>query len=148
MVLVSLEELPSGLAGVILGAILDQDNGSGELGQQVEKKDLITVAVEAIFQALVDQPTAEELNHTEHFVPFAQAGGFDLWLLADGCPGVGQGTPQGKTGFVAKEDGCPDFPGLGQDFRPLFLHPVLTGFFVQMVRDKASLLARKAQVMQ
>lgn len=104
-----LEELTSSLAGMILGTLLDQEDGSGELGQQRLEKGLITSAIEAFFQALVNQASAEEFNNAEHFVAFTQAGGFDLRLLADERPGVGQGTPQGKTGFVTKEDGRPIF---------------------------------------
>lgn len=146
-VVVLFKELTSCLTGMIFSTILDQEDGSGELSQQAQEKGMITIAVEAICEALVKQSSAEELDDAEPFVAFARAGCFDQRLLAGRCPGVGQGTPPGETGLLRKEDRCPDFPGLDQDFRPLFLHPMSAGFFFQVIGDKASLLVRKAHAM-
>src|SRR3972149_4339287 len=84
-VLVLLYEIAGCFAGVIPGAILDQDDGAGELREQILEENLIAVAVEAFFNTFVKQPSAEELNCAEDLVSFAQSGGLDLGLLADRC---------------------------------------------------------------
>jgi len=88
-VLVLIHEIAGGFAGVIPGSVLDQENGAGELREQILEKGLIAIAVETLFDPFVKQPSAEELNCTEDLVSFAQSGGLDLGLFADRCPGVG-----------------------------------------------------------
>ena len=95
-------ELPGGLAGVILGAILDQDDRTRNLGEQVEEKGLIGFAGESFFKTLIDELPTEELDGAEDFVTFSLAGGFDQWLTADEGPGVGKRSPERKADLIAE----------------------------------------------
>ena len=87
---VLLEEIPSGLAGMVACTILDQDKWAGDLVQQVLQKDLVAVTVEALLNALVVEPTREEFDHPKFLVAFADAAGLDMRLLSFGCPGIAQ----------------------------------------------------------
>src|SRR5215472_4541582 len=102
----------------------------------------------AAFNALIKQTSGEILNRPKDFVAFALATGGHLRLPATACPGITQGAPLGKAGFVFKQDqpfaalGCPD------NRRPLILQPSHALRRVQMIRHKTGLLERKSQVVQ
>jgi hypothetical protein len=96
------EKGAGGLAGMVPSTILDEKDRAGDLRKQVEQKGLVAVPLKALFGSLVDQATTEELNGAKDFVAFAQAGGGDLRLASSASPGIGQRSPQGKAGFIAK----------------------------------------------
>lgn len=63
------KEILRRLAGVILGPILDQEEGRVGLRQDVDQKGDVAFSIEALNLALPEQATREELDQTEDLVP-------------------------------------------------------------------------------
>src|SRR5215467_503358 len=88
------------------------------------------------------------LNGAEDLIPFAFATGGDLRLVPPSCPGVAERAPLSKTGFIFKQDQSFHPFGCSYNRWPLVLQPSQAFSGVKMVRHKARLLKRKAQVVQ
>src|SRR5262249_11848087 len=87
-------------------------------------------------------------NLITEFVAFALAAGRHLRLPAAARPRVTQGAPLRKTGFILKQDHTASTRGRTDNRRPFFLKPGQARRGVEMIRHKASLLKRQAQVVQ
>ena len=62
---------------MVFGSILDQNDWARALGEKVLEESLITSAVETVFNTLIKQSSAEELDQAKNLVAFAYASGFD-----------------------------------------------------------------------
>ena len=62
LLFVLLAEFAGGLAGMIVCAILDQDEWAGDLAQQVFQKDLVAFTVKAFLNALIQKKNSITLN--------------------------------------------------------------------------------------
>ncbi|MDY7077768.1 MAG: hypothetical protein SXV54_12680 [Chloroflexota bacterium] len=82
-ILVCFQESSGDLAGVVLGPILDEDHVLHGLVEYLAQKELVSLRVEALFQALVEESSREKINCAEHLVAFAFARYLDNWLLAN-----------------------------------------------------------------
>lgn len=102
--LVSIEERLCCFAGVIPGPVLDEDEMLRRLVEDLAQKVLVTLGVEALSEALIEEVPGEKINQAEHFVSPALAGGFDDGLLTHRRPGVAQGAPLRKADLIAEQN--------------------------------------------
>lgn len=99
----SRKKLLHGLAGMIFGTILDEDDGTVGLVEDLFQKRLGGGGSKPLLSALVKQAPGKIVDQAKDFVPFALAGGGNGRLLAAPRPGIGKSSPLGKRGFIAKE---------------------------------------------
>ncbi len=84
--LVRFEESAGSLTGVIFRAVLDEDRVLRCLVEHLTQKVLVALRVEALFQALIEKASREEVNQAKHFVSPALARRFDDRLLPNMQP--------------------------------------------------------------
>ena len=89
-------------AGVILRAILNQDDGLRGVLQHPCEKGNVGCGVEAAFLPLIQEAPGEVIDQPEDFIAFALPAGLDVGLLAAPGPGVRECPPLGEGGFIAK----------------------------------------------
>src|SRR5262245_65462008 len=134
--------------GVITGPIMDQKQVLRGLCHDPLQEGLVTVRVKPALDALIEQTPRKILNGAEDLIPFAFATGGDLRLVPPSCPGVAERAPLSKTGFIFKQDQAFHTFGCPYNRWPLVPQPSQALGGVKMVRHKARLLKRKAQVVQ
>ena len=76
------EEIVHGLAGMVPGAVLDEDDVLLGLGQYLGQKRLVAGGGEAFSLALPEETPRAVVNQAKDLVGFAFAAGLDEWLLA------------------------------------------------------------------
>src|SRR5262249_16316606 len=110
----------------------------------------LTVALgrKTLGAARKEQPPAEVIDHPHDLVALAFAARFDQWLLTTQRPSVAQRPPVGETGFVSKQQQSTALASRALTSRPLHFAPVLASHLVEVIRDKARLLVRQAQIAQ
>src|ERR687896_1273951 len=144
----SREKLRRGLAGVIPGPIMNQKQMLAGVAHDHLQKSLVNLGVEPAFDALIEQTTRKIINGAIDLVAFAFATGGDFGLPSPPGPGITQGTPLGEAGLIFKQDHAFATLGGPQNGRPLVPQPSLPLGLVEMVRDKAGFLKRKAQIVE
>src|SRR5215468_10941911 len=142
------EKCLSRCARVIASAIVDQKQVRRGLCHDHLQERLVTVRVKPAFNALREQAPREILNGAKHLVAFALPTRGDLGLVAPPGPRVAQRAPLSKAGLIFEQDQAFTPLGRTENGWPLLLQPRQTLDCVEMVRDKACLLKRKAQVVQ
>jgi hypothetical protein len=135
-------------AGMVSGAILDQDDVLLSLVQDFSQKGGIAAAGEAFGLALPEEAPGDVVDQAKDFVAFAFTAGHDERLLAFGRPGVTERTPLGETGFIAEENQRTFLLSEAHNGRPRLLVPLRACRFIQVIRGKTCLLKRKAQLVQ
>lgn len=91
------------LRGMVLSALVDQDERLLRPGQHLGEKVAITLCGEAALMTVIEQAPAEVIDQPKDFVGFTLATALDYRLLAKRSPGPRQRTPLCETGFVGKQ---------------------------------------------
>jgi hypothetical protein len=134
------------LAGVILGSILNEDQMLRRLGQRLGQKRLIPLRVEALLLTMIEKPSRDQLDQTQHLVSFALAGRLDDGRFPLECPGIAQRAPLRKADLISEQDQRLLLLSQTLNLRPGGCPPLAAGLFVQMVRHKAGFLNRETRL--
>src|SRR6266581_3886556 len=133
---------------VITSAIVDQKQVLWGVRHDHLQEPLVTFRVESALDALIEQTPRKILNGPKHLVAFTLPTRGHLRLVPPSGPRVAERAPLGKTGFIFKKDQTFAPRGRPYNRRPRVLQPGQALGRVEMVRHKACLLKRKAQVVQ
>ena len=112
------------------------------------QKGTVGLRGEALGLPVGKEAAGEVVDQAKDLVGFASPTGLDDGLLAPRRPGVAQGAPLGKAGFVPEEQQGPLCPRPAHQSRPGLLPPDPAALLIKMIRDEAGFLVGEAQVRQ
>ena len=142
------KEVLHGFAGMVAGAILDEQEVLLGLGQHIFQECHVAFGVETVSMPLPKQMAGEEVDQAEDLVAFALTAGLDRGLLPFGRPSVAQGTPLGEAGLITEQDHGLLRLGHPANLGPRLRQPALAGRFIKVVRHKPGFLKGEAQFIQ
>src|SRR5215468_9535159 len=137
-----------GLAGMITRPVLHPHDRRCGLRQDLEPKGRRARRVEATGMRLIEESSGERVHEPKDRVRLPCAAGGHRRLLACGRPRVAPRAPRGNTGLIAQEPQGPSLLGLAQHLGPPALAPLEALGCVEMSRDQAGFLRRKAHILE
>ena len=127
-------------AGVLLRAILHQEDGWGGMLQHTREEGHVRCGIETAFLPLIQETSRAVLDQTKDLIACPLARGFDHRLLPTPRPHVCERAPRRKAGFIAKPQQGLLGLRLPQHLRPRGGTLLLPLALLEMIRDASRFL--------